>query len=111
MLKNRDVPKELKFFNSLFFEFQYKFNLNQVYDDLLTIIICALGRGTQENLYFETIKATSSWSVSGSTYTKCSFVISSNFGSTISISKLQNCATTVLSLQRLQNFKIQKTQN
>lgn len=56
MLKSRDVPKELKFFNSLFFEFQYKFNLNQVYDDLLTIIICALGRGTQENLYFETIK-------------------------------------------------------
>ena len=56
MLKNRDVPQELKSFNSLFFEFQYKFDLNIVYDDLLTIIICALGRGTQEPLYFETIK-------------------------------------------------------
>lgn len=56
MLKNRDVPKELKIFNSLFFEFQYKYNLNQVFDDLLTIIICAMGAQTQEPLYLETIK-------------------------------------------------------
>lgn len=56
MLKNRDVPKELTTFNSLFFGFQYKYNLNQVFDDLLTMMICAMGRGTQENLYFETIK-------------------------------------------------------
>ena len=56
MLKNRDVPKELKFFNSLFFEFQYKFNLNEIFDDLLTVIICAMGAQTQEHLYLETIK-------------------------------------------------------
>lgn len=55
MLKNRDVPKELKIFNSLFFEFKYKFDLNIVFDDLLTIIICCLGRGTQEKIYFKTI--------------------------------------------------------
>jgi type I restriction enzyme M protein len=56
MLKSRDVPKELKNFNSLFFEFQYKYNLNQVFDDLLTLIICTLARQTQEKLYFETIE-------------------------------------------------------
>lgn len=55
MLKTRDVPKELKFFNSLFFEFQHRHDLNRVFDDLLTVIICAMGRGTQEPLYFETI--------------------------------------------------------
>lgn len=56
MLKNREVPKELKQFNSLFFKFEYKHDLNRVFDDLLTLIICAMGRGTQEPLYFETIK-------------------------------------------------------
>jgi type I restriction enzyme M protein len=56
MLKNRDVPRELKTFNSLFFDFQYKHDLNRVFDDLLTVIICAMGRGTQEPLYLETIK-------------------------------------------------------
>ena len=56
MLKSREVPTELKKFNSLFFEFQYKYDLNVIFDDLLTIIICAMGRGTQEPLYFETIK-------------------------------------------------------
>ena len=55
MLKTRDVPKELINFNSLFFDFQYKYNLSQVFDDLLTIIICALGHETQEKLYLETI--------------------------------------------------------
>lgn len=56
MLKTKDVPQELREFNSLFFGFQYKYHLSQVFDDLLTIIICALGQGTQEPLYFETIK-------------------------------------------------------
>jgi type I restriction enzyme M protein len=56
MLKNRDVPKELKTFNSLFFGFEYKYNLNEVFDDLLTVIICAMGRGTQEELYLKTIQ-------------------------------------------------------
>lgn len=56
MLKNRDVLKELIKFNSLFSEFQYKHDLSRVFDDLLTMIICAMGRGTKEDLYLETIK-------------------------------------------------------
>jgi len=56
MLKNRDIPKELTAFNSLFFEFQYKHDLSRVFDDLLTVIVCAMGHQTQENLYLETIK-------------------------------------------------------
>ncbi|WP_298119369.1 N-6 DNA methylase [Flavobacterium sp.] len=56
MLKNRDVPKELKIFNSLFYEFHYKFDLSQIFDDLLTMIICAMGHQTQEDLYLQTIK-------------------------------------------------------
>ncbi len=55
MLKTRDVPKELKIFNSLFFEFQHRHDLNRVFDDLLTVIICAMAHQTQEPLYFETI--------------------------------------------------------
>ena len=56
MLKTRDVPHELREFNSLFFGFQHKYDLSLIFDDLLTIIICALGQGTQEVLYLETIK-------------------------------------------------------
>lgn len=55
MLKTKDVPSELKNFNSLFFSFQYKYDLHTLYDDLLTIIICCLARETEEKLYFETI--------------------------------------------------------
>ena len=56
MLKTKDVPHELREFNSLFFGFQHKYELSQVFDDLLTMIICAMGRETQEPLYLETIK-------------------------------------------------------
>lgn len=56
MLKTRDVPQELRDFNSLFFEFQHRHELSRVFDDLLTIIICCMGRGSNEDLYFETIK-------------------------------------------------------
>lgn len=56
MLKNRDIPKELICFNSLFFKFQNRFELSLVFNDFLTIVICCLGHGTQEPLYFETIK-------------------------------------------------------
>lgn len=55
MLKTRDVPQALKDFNALFFGLE-KHNLSTVFDDLLTLIICAMGRGTQEELYFQTIK-------------------------------------------------------
>ncbi|WP_271407303.1 N-6 DNA methylase [Tenacibaculum soleae] len=56
MLKNTDVPSELKNFNSLFFSFKYKYDLYNLFDDLLTILICCFARGTEEKLYFETIK-------------------------------------------------------
>ena len=56
MLKTREVPSELKPFNSLFFSFTYKYDLYSLFDDLLTIIICCLARETEEPLYFETIK-------------------------------------------------------
>ncbi len=56
MLKTRDVPSELKNFNSLFSAFKYKYDLYSLYDDLLTIIICCLAHQTEEKLYFETIK-------------------------------------------------------
>jgi len=56
MLKTRDVPSELKDFNSLFSSFKYKYDLYSLYDDLLTIIICCLARETEEDLYFKTIK-------------------------------------------------------
>jgi type I restriction enzyme M protein len=55
MLKTKDVPKELIKFNSLFFEFQYRHDLNRVFDDLLTVIVCTMGHETQEPLYLETI--------------------------------------------------------
>lgn len=50
------LEKELKQFNSLFFDFQYMHDLNRVFDDLLTMIICAMGRGAQEELYLQTVK-------------------------------------------------------
>ncbi|MFY0481460.1 N-6 DNA methylase [Flavobacterium sp. PLA-1-15] len=55
MLKTRDVPQALKEFNALFYALD-KHHLSTVFDDLLTMIICAMGRGTAESLYFETIK-------------------------------------------------------
>jgi type I restriction enzyme M protein len=55
MLKTRDVPQALKTFNALFYGLE-SHHLSTVFDDLLTMIICAMGRGTQEELYFETIK-------------------------------------------------------
>lgn len=55
MLKSSDVPKELKSFNSLFFALR-SHDLSRVFDDLLTMIICAMGRGTAEPLYLETVR-------------------------------------------------------
>lgn len=56
MLKTREVPSELKIFNSLFLGFGYKYDLYSLYDDLLTIVICCLARQTEEPLYLQTIK-------------------------------------------------------
>lgn len=54
--KGLPVPKELRKFNSLFFDFEYKHDLNRVFEDFLTLIICCYGFGTNEELYFKTIK-------------------------------------------------------
>jgi len=56
MIKTTDLPRELKQFNSHFFGFQYKYDVGQIFEDLLSIIIACMGRGTSEPLYFETIK-------------------------------------------------------
>lgn len=56
MLKTKDVPQELRPLNKAFGEFGYKYDDAQLFDDLLTIIICCYGWGTNEDLYFETIK-------------------------------------------------------
>ncbi len=50
------INRELKDFNSLFSNLSYKFDYITVFDDMLTIIICCFGFGTNEKLYFETIK-------------------------------------------------------
>lgn len=56
MLKTKDVPRELKSFNSLFSCFKYKYDTAPLFSDFLTIVICCLARQTEENLYFETIE-------------------------------------------------------
>lgn len=55
MLKSVDVPRELKKFNSLFHGFR-GLELSRVFDDFLTVTICAMARGTEEELYLQTIK-------------------------------------------------------
>lgn len=50
------INRELKEFNSLFSQLGYKFDYITVFDDILTIIICCFGFGTNEELYFQTIK-------------------------------------------------------
>ena len=56
MLKTIDVPHELRNFNKCFQTFNYKYDVATIFDDLLTIIICCFGRGTNEEQYFMTIK-------------------------------------------------------
>mgnify|MGYP006175979763 CR=1 FL=1 len=48
--------RELKEFNSLFDKLAYKYEPSTLFDDFLTIYICCFGFGTNEYLYFETIK-------------------------------------------------------
>jgi type I restriction enzyme M protein len=56
MLKTSDIPAELRGINNQFNHFGYKYEITQVFDDFLTLVICCMGRGTNEELYFETIK-------------------------------------------------------
>ncbi|KAA2218253.1 N-6 DNA methylase [Maribacter flavus] len=56
MVKTREVPRELKNFNSLFNSLIYRHDVSTIFDDFLTVFICCFARGTQEPLYFETIK-------------------------------------------------------
>lgn len=48
--------KELKTFNSLFESLARKYEPSTLFDDFLTIWICCFGFGTNEELYFDTIK-------------------------------------------------------
>jgi len=57
-MKNTAVTlnRELKKFDSLFQKLGYRHDFITVFDDLLTVIICCFGFGTNEDLYFQTIK-------------------------------------------------------
>lgn len=56
MIKTKDVPTELREFNSVFNSLSYRHDVSQVFRDFLEIVICTLGHGTQEKRYFEIIK-------------------------------------------------------
>lgn len=51
-----NINRELKIFDSLFNKMAYKHEASTLFDDFLTIVICCFGFGTNEHLYFETIK-------------------------------------------------------
>lgn len=56
MPKTIDVPTELRDFNSVFNTLAYKYDVSQIFDDFLTIVICCLCYQQQEPLYMQTIK-------------------------------------------------------
>lgn len=51
-----DIPKELKIFDFFFSEIAYRHDASTVFSDFLQIVVCCMGFGTNEDLYFETIK-------------------------------------------------------
>lgn len=51
------INGELKNFDSLFTKIGRRHDYSRVFDDLLTIIICCFGFGTNEALYLQTIKS------------------------------------------------------
>src|SRR5690606_15400984 len=53
---NVQYSKELKNINSFFSRISYKYDIATVFDDFLTMGICALGHGTNEERYLETVK-------------------------------------------------------
>jgi len=55
MIKSREVPPELRQFNSVFNSLIYRHDVSQIFRDFLEIVICCLGHGTQEKTYFEVI--------------------------------------------------------
>lgn len=50
------INRELKVFDSLFQKIGIRHNYITVFDDFLTVFICAFGFGTNEELYLQTIK-------------------------------------------------------
>lgn len=56
MPKTRDVPTELREFNSLFSIIARRYDPARVFDDFLTLVICCLARQTQEDWYHDTIR-------------------------------------------------------
>jgi len=55
-VKNRDIPTELREFNSLFSFIARKHDAQRVFDDFLTLVVCCLARQTQETWYLNTIR-------------------------------------------------------
>jgi type I restriction enzyme M protein len=50
------VNRDLKNFESLFNQLVYRHESVKIFDDLLTQVVCCFGFGTNEELYFQTIK-------------------------------------------------------
>lgn len=56
MLKNREVPTDLKTFNSHFSSLAMKYEAHTIFDDLLSLIICCMAHGKAEYQYFKIIE-------------------------------------------------------
>lgn len=55
MIKTREVPTELKNFNSVFNDLTYRYDASQIFSDFLSLVICCMAHHTQEKKYFEII--------------------------------------------------------
>ena len=56
MIKNRDIPAELRQLNSAFSKLAYRHDISRIFEDFLTIVICCMAYQTQEPLYLQTVK-------------------------------------------------------
>lgn len=56
MIKNKDIPAELRKLNSAFSKLAYRHDVSRIFDDFLTIVICCMAFQTQEPLYLRTVK-------------------------------------------------------
>ena len=55
MIKNRHLPTQMREFNNAFSGLVRRYEPSRVFDDLLSIIVCCMAQGTQEEWYFEVI--------------------------------------------------------
>lgn len=56
MPKTREIPLNMREFNSLFSILARKHDAARVFDDFLTLVVCVLARQTQEEWYLDTIR-------------------------------------------------------